>query len=96
LLHLHHLAFSFCHSFCSSILVPFSHLTWHSSFHCVCFISKYCVTLSVCCLLKNHTWSEVLMSFTHGHLSKGILKLLCMTAVSAVQQCYFRTGTVKA
>jgi valyl-tRNA synthetase len=27
LLHLHHLAFSFCHSFCSSILVPFSHLT---------------------------------------------------------------------
>ena len=68
LLQLHHLAFPFCHPNCSSIFVPFSHLTWHSSFHCVCVSNKYCVTLLVCCLLKNrHTWSEVMMIFTHGH-----------------------------
>jgi valyl-tRNA synthetase len=27
LLHLHHLAFSFCHPYCSSMFVPFRHLT---------------------------------------------------------------------
>jgi hypothetical protein len=28
-LQLHHLSFSFCHTFCYSIFIPFSHLPWH-------------------------------------------------------------------
>jgi len=94
LLHLHHLAFSFCHCYCSPIFVRFSHLTWHSSCHCVCVSNKHFVTPT--CWTNPHTWSEVMMTFTYGHLSKGILTLPCTMVISVVQQCSRPTCNVKA